>query len=64
MKEFDRLRDNYRRCIRKRETLTRTGSANKKLPTCDYFAELSFLRDIVTGRKQYPSCTDNSPRGA
>ena len=51
MKEFDRLRDNYRLRIRKRETLTRTGSANKKLPTCDYFTELSFLRDIVTGRK-------------
>ena len=55
MKEFDRLRDNYRRCIRKRETLTRSGSANKKLPTCEYFVELSFLRDVVTGRKTEPN---------
>jgi hypothetical protein len=31
--------------------MTRSGSANKKLPSCDYFAELSFLRDVVTGRK-------------
>ena len=31
--------------------MTRSGSANKKLPLCDYFAELSFLRDVVTGRK-------------
>ena len=51
-KEFDRLKDNYRRCIRKREQLTRSGSGStKKLPTCDYFVELSFLRDVVSGRK-------------
>ena len=50
-KEFDRLKDNYRRCIRKREKMTRSGCAGTKLPTCEYFVELSFLRDIVTGRK-------------
>ena len=49
-KEFDRLKDNYRRCIRKREKMTRSGCAGTKLPTCEYFMELSFLRDIVTGR--------------
>ena len=49
-KEFDRLKDNYRRCIRKREKMTRSGCAGTKLPTCEYFVELSFLRDIVTGR--------------
>lgn len=31
--------------------MTWSGSANKKLPSCDYFVELSFLRDVVTGRK-------------
>jgi hypothetical protein len=31
--------------------MTRSGCAGTKLPTCKYFVELSFLRDIVTGRK-------------
>ena len=31
--------------------MTRSGSGTTKLPMCDYFIELSFLRDIVTGRK-------------
>ena len=30
--------------------MTRSGCAGTKLPTCEYFMELSFLRDIVTGR--------------
>ena len=47
---FNKLRDNYRRCIRKREQVTRSGSGRKKLPTCDFFGELSFLHDIVSGR--------------
>ena len=51
MKEFDWLKDNYRRCIRKREQATRSGAGQKKLPTCDFFGELSFLRDVMTSRK-------------
>ena len=51
MKEFDRLKDNYRRCIGKREQATRSGAGQKKLPTCDFFGELSFLRDVMTSRK-------------
>ena len=31
-KEFDRLKDNYHRCIRKREKMTRSGCAGTKLP--------------------------------
>ncbi len=42
-KEFDRLKDNYHRCIRKREKMTRSGCAGTKLPTCEYFVELSIL---------------------
>ena len=49
-KLFEKLRDNYRRCLRKREKLTRSGAENKKLPSCEYFAQLSFLKDIMTGR--------------
>ena len=51
-KEFKRLKDNYRRYIRKREQLTRSGSGSTKiLPTCDYFVDLYFLRDVISGRK-------------
>ena len=49
-KLFNKLRDNYRRCIRKREQATRSGAGQKKLPTCDFFAELSFLHDVVSGK--------------
>ena len=37
VEEFDRLKDNYRRCIRKREQATRSGAGQKKPPTCDFF---------------------------
>ena len=50
-KEFDWLKDNYRRCIRKREQAKRSGAGQKKLPTCEFFGELSFLRDLMTSRK-------------
>ena len=51
VKEFYRLKDNNRWCIRKREQATRSGAGQKKLPTCDFFGELSFLRDVMTSRK-------------
>ena len=31
--------------------MTRSGCPGTKLPTCDYFIELSFLRDTMTSRK-------------
>ena len=31
--------------------MTRSGPGSKELPICNFFAELSFLRDIVTYRK-------------
>ena len=49
LKIFIKLRDNYRRCLRKREQATRSGAGLKKLPTCDFFLELSFLHDSITG---------------
>ena len=49
-KLFERLRDNYRRCLRRREKATRSGAGHKKLPTCDFFGELSFLHDVTSAR--------------
>lgn len=51
-KEWNKLRDNYRKTLSKREKATRSGSAKKTLPTCNFFEELSFLRDSLTNRTQ------------
>lgn len=31
--------------------MTRSGAGNKKLPTCNFFTELSFLKDIVSNKE-------------
>ncbi|XP_046862378.1 uncharacterized protein LOC124455802 [Xenia sp. Carnegie-2017] len=49
--EFKRLRENFRKCLKKRELESRSGAEAKKLPTCAFFVELSFLRDSVSNRK-------------
>ena len=50
-KEWGKLRDNYRKTLSKREKATRSGAGNKKaLPACNFFAELSFLRDSMVNR--------------
>lgn len=50
-KEWAKLKDNYRKTKSKREKMTRSGAGSKKpLPTCNYFAELSFLYDSVSNR--------------
>ncbi len=49
--EWEKLRENYRKCLTKREKATRSGAAAKKLPTCNFFAELSFLRDTLLNRR-------------
>ena len=49
--EWEKLRENYRKCLAKREKATRSGAAAKKLPTCNLFVELSFLRDKLLNRR-------------
>ena len=49
-KLFEKMKDNYRRCLRKREKSTRSGAGTKKLPTYDFFSELSFLSDVMSSR--------------
>ncbi|XP_057290030.1 uncharacterized protein LOC130612695 [Hydractinia symbiolongicarpus] len=55
-KTFEKLRDNYRKTERK----TRSGSGVKKLPVCEYFKELSFLRDILTTKPKETNLPDAS----
>lgn len=50
-REWDKLKDNYRKCLQRREKITKSVAENKKFPTCSYFTKLSFLKDIVSNRK-------------
>ena len=49
--EWEKLRENYRKCLAKREKATRSGAAARKLPTCNFFVELSFLRDTLLNQR-------------
>ena len=63
-KEWAKLRDNYRKTLVKREKCTRSGAGSKKLPTCNFFEELSFLCDSVSNRSSatnIPSVFSQSP---
>ena len=48
--EWVKLRENYRKCCRRREKLQRSGAGNVKLPTCKFYSELIFLSDSFAGR--------------
>jgi len=45
--QWKNSRDAFRRCITKREQLTRSGSGHSKLPSCKYFNNLLFLKDSL-----------------
>lgn len=60
-KMFAKLRDNYRRCVRKRERLSRSGNENNKLPLCNYFEELNFLYDVVSDKSHEISMVYSPP---
>ena len=55
------MRDNYRRCLQKRERNTRSGAGVKKLPTSDFFHELSFLSDVMSTRQTDSNLSTPSP---
>ena len=48
--QWNKLKENYRKCLKRRESATRSGAGAKTLPTCQYFLELSFITDTVTNR--------------
>ena len=49
--EWGKLRENYRKCLRKREYKLRSGAGGGKLPSCSFFEQLSFLRDTLVNRE-------------
>ena len=45
------MRENYRKCLKKRQLKTRSGSgSSQKLPTCHFFKELQFLTDTLRNK--------------
>ena len=43
--------------------MTRSGAGNKKLPTCSFFNELSFINDVITNRTTQSNVVINSDEG-
>ena len=48
--QWVKLRDNYRKCLKRREKATRSGAGVKTLPTCAFISELTFISDSVSNR--------------
>ena len=48
--QWVKLRDNYRKCLKRRDKATRSGAGIKTLPTCAFFSELTFISDSVSNR--------------
>ena len=40
-------RENYRKCLQRRKTATKSGAPGKQLATCLYFKELYFLTFVI-----------------
>ena len=51
------MKDNYQKCLKRRELATRSGAEAKRLPTCK---ELAFLNDVVQGRETHSNITSAS----
>ena len=49
--QWKNLRENLRRCIVKRDTLSKSGAAAHTLPKCKYFSQLQFLHEKVTNKE-------------
>jgi len=48
--QLKNLKDNLKKCLDKRTKMTRSGAAASSLPTCKYFAQMSFLYGSVGNR--------------
>jgi len=52
-RKWAKLRQNYRKCLQRRELKTRSGAGLSKLPTCKSFEQLHFLKDILMDKPSY-----------
>ncbi|XP_057300153.1 uncharacterized protein LOC130630609 [Hydractinia symbiolongicarpus] len=48
--DWSKIRENYRKCLKKRDARTKSGAGYDKLPTCNFFNELRFLSDSLSNK--------------
>ena len=56
--QWTKLKENYRKCLKRREKATRSGAGRTQLPSCQYYRELQFITDTIANR---PTCSNVSP---
>jgi len=49
--QWGKIKENYRKCLKKREIKQRSGAGSDKLPLCSFFTELSFLNDSLLNKR-------------
>lgn len=49
------LKDNLKKCLDKRKSMTRSGAAAESLPKCKYFEQMRFLHERTSNK---PSCSN------
>ena len=52
--QWKNLKENFKRCLDKRNRMTKSGAVAHSLPTCKYFQNLQFLKDKI-GNKETES---------
>ena len=56
--QWTKLKENFRKCLKRREKATRSRAGRTQLPSCQYYKELQFITDITAHR---PTCSNVSP---
>ena len=51
-KEWRRLRENYRKCLKRQELASRSGAGSKTEKSCQFYDELTFMKEIFTDRER------------
>ena len=49
--QWKNLRDNFKRCLVRREALSKSGAEAHTLPRCKYFEQMQFVRDKVMNKE-------------
>ena len=49
--KWKNLCDSYKKCLDREREISKSGSGARKTPTCRYYKQLSFLRNVVTNRQ-------------
>ena len=60
---WNKLREIYRKCMKKREQKTRSGAGHGRLPSCNFFNELQFLSDSLKNKPSESNIARNFDKG-